>query len=1464
MNHRFLPFWEIPQYKIKKIHDLLRAEFQNASKYVINEFKKSRDKGFGNLERTFWGLLSAYYLNSVSSLDVKSIEKYIFQFRSSGGGFFSESTSVPDVHSTFFAIYSLRILGFDLNEDEKQITVKFLLGNHRSDGFSHCTDKNCKKCGGKTSLKSTFYAIASLYLLDRLNELDLNLVSKYLSKRLPKSDINNSLIILADFLVEGSARVDDVSYLLEFQKEDGSFCEKEEGEEDLENTFWVISCLSAINLNFNRGIIFDKFLQKLHRKDGGYNKQPLNTESDLIDTAQAISITSLIIPELSEQIENDILRSIDAEKELYLINIADKNFIDEKFVLKILRNLQEYNWFTADLIQYKDLIDSFLKKLGSSERNLTEKIIKKLRKMHNTSIDLGEFAKSLKIPVSQGSSYLPSEDVVKKSINKLLEYKFVIGELEEARKRLKKTTYLKLQFIPSNVLVRRQKFDLDEVLKEKDNISNVDKHIKELSEAAIRIPEEFRMEIKNLLDIDEVELAREKLETSYNQKINNLEDYDKSIKFLKNSFNYIKVDILDSYQNWLQLSKNVEDKLADLKKQLEKNIAEKEKLIEAYNNLNELVNYVDENISTFNEDMDNLNSFFIDTCRLHNLDKKKQDILVKISALEDNIKKIAKEVQDRSKQISHITNKVKFLKNVIISDDLSISKRIVTHELKEKLQPFESWLENQWDAKRHLTSQKLEIIRSKIHKREELQNIIESKKKTFKVKLEEIPRQIQQYIDGNKYQLANEKLNGAINDILNFLSETVQFIHDFITDTNTLLEDFELTAEDIPLLWNDSTEQMREELIKMKNEVLKQIVSEQELDEKKQLDDSINKNIDEVSKKLTEISTLSKMDHEKITTNMKDFLKSRIKEIEDFCGNANDEISTFIKNTVKSFPNFNDTINISIHKWQTFLNSLSTVFNQVYDQTLSDFTINLIKSLSRPENGGRVNLEDLSRILGLNVGQVKNLLVKQISVSKLEAKMEDKQIIPLYTENKMQLQFEELIIEFKEELNLNFEKFSNFFITSYERKQLDNNESEIRERIKEFKNSINNYDVEIKVKFENQIKNPYNEQLLLDWGNLKSQLNSKLENVTRILETRNEYNASFLEKIQHFRDKLGEISKTIINKIEDRKELPKLISKLSAKEDDLRLEIIDQRNLFKNNIIQLTKDIEHFDKIIDDGYANFISESEKILLDLKNLKRKLEDKILEKQCEAEKEKLREKIQSHSVEFKELVDIMDKEVYNIIETGNLSEAATTLKQTFDDNKNYIKTVDNSITEFLKINSRVYRGFKDTCVLILRDWNPEELENHLKKAFNVLQDRIVIRNVEYAERAFHGNRIKIDVLASKISMKSKVFKERLFDILGTSEELKGKYDVRTNEYIFRPDEEPKAVSTTTTLPVIPQKKTFFDVMREWASFFTILGGTAGVAAAIYTITRNVGLTILVFSIILPIGIIIMLIYYKLTKR
>ncbi|NVM03591.1 MAG: hypothetical protein HWN67_14775, partial [Candidatus Helarchaeota archaeon] len=675
---------------------------------------------------------------------------------------------------------------------------------------------------------------------------------------------------------------------------------------------------------------------------------------------------------------------------------------------------------------------------------------------------------------------------------------------------------------------------------------------------------------------------------------------------------------------------------------------------------------------------------------------------------------------------------------------------------------------------------------------------------------------------------------------------------------------FELAAEDIPLLWQESMEQMREELEKMRSEVLRQIISEQELDKKNQLDNIINTQIDDVSKKLTEISQLSKIDHQKITTSMKDLLKNKIKEIEDHCNGANDEISTFVKNTTKSFPNFQDTINISIHKWQTFLNSLPTVFNQVRDQTLADFTINLTKSLSRSEYGGRVKFEDLGRILGLNTGQVKRLLDKLISVSKLEARFEEKQVVPLYVENKMQLQFEKFIIQFQEELDLNYEKFSNFFITSYQRKQLDNNESEIRGRIKEFKNNVNKYDVELKVKFENQIKNPYNERSLNSWEKLKSELNNKLESVTRILDTRNEYKASFLEKMQQYRDKLEEISNVIIDKIEDKKELPRLIGKLSAKEDDLRLSIIDQRHIFKNNITQLSKDIEHFDKIIEDVHTNFISETEKILFDLKNLKRKLEDKIIDKQSEAEKEKLKEKIQTHNDEFRELVDVMDKEVYNIIETGNLSEASTTLKNSYDDNRTYIKTADNSISEFIKINSRVHRGFKDACVLILRDWNTEELENHLIKAFNVLQDRIVIRNIEYAERAFHGNRIKLDVLASKISMKSKVFKERLFDILGTSEELKGKYDVRTNEYVFRPDEEPKAVLTTTPPPIIPQKKTFADVLRDWAPIFTILGGTGGLAAAVYSITRDLALTGLVFAIVMPIGIVILLIIYKLTKK
>ena len=238
LNHSLLPFWELPRYKLKENFKLLRADFQKASKYILDEFKKNQEKYFGDLEKTFWGILATYYLNKLDSLNLRNIEKYIFQFRSSDGGFFSEKSKTPDVISTFFAIASLRILGLNLNEDEKQITVRFLQENQREDGFTHCNDRECKICRGKTSVISTFYAISSFYLLNKLNEIDASLASKYLSKRLPKSNIHNPFIILSEILVRGSTRIDEnLSYLLEFQQDDGSFYEKEAGEEDLENTF---------------------------------------------------------------------------------------------------------------------------------------------------------------------------------------------------------------------------------------------------------------------------------------------------------------------------------------------------------------------------------------------------------------------------------------------------------------------------------------------------------------------------------------------------------------------------------------------------------------------------------------------------------------------------------------------------------------------------------------------------------------------------------------------------------------------------------------------------------------------------------------------------------------------------------------------------------------------------------------------------------------------------------------------------------------------------------------------------------------------------------------------------------------------------------------------------------------------------------------------------------------------------
>ena len=116
------------------------------------------------------------------------MKKILFEHRSGEGGFYGNNSKIPDINSTFKCLAILHFINADLNIDEKKMVLRFINSIIMNSGLArHCLNKKCK-CGGKTSIEYTFYAISSLILLDSLDELEEQKIKSLTSSRILYSE----------------------------------------------------------------------------------------------------------------------------------------------------------------------------------------------------------------------------------------------------------------------------------------------------------------------------------------------------------------------------------------------------------------------------------------------------------------------------------------------------------------------------------------------------------------------------------------------------------------------------------------------------------------------------------------------------------------------------------------------------------------------------------------------------------------------------------------------------------------------------------------------------------------------------------------------------------------------------------------------------------------------------------------------------------------------------------------------------------------------------------------------------------------------------------------------------------------------------------------------------------------------------------------------------------------------------
>ena len=179
----YLPWMPEFSYFENKIKNPFNLD--KALEYIQQKIKEKEI--FQSNEILFWTLSFLHQIGKIDIVDKKLVKKYILTLQHEDGGYkLSETFEEPDTWSTFYCVASLRILELDevINDKDNEFVLNTQnRGNVNDGGFIHCRQKSCHfNCNGKTSAKSSFFALSTLKLLYQLNEIEKDPLIKFLKR----------------------------------------------------------------------------------------------------------------------------------------------------------------------------------------------------------------------------------------------------------------------------------------------------------------------------------------------------------------------------------------------------------------------------------------------------------------------------------------------------------------------------------------------------------------------------------------------------------------------------------------------------------------------------------------------------------------------------------------------------------------------------------------------------------------------------------------------------------------------------------------------------------------------------------------------------------------------------------------------------------------------------------------------------------------------------------------------------------------------------------------------------------------------------------------------------------------------------------------------------------------------------------------------------------------------------------
>ena len=548
----------------------------------LGYIQKQFDNGqvYESLESLFWIFILLYKLNREDLLDIEAILTHIAELKHQEGGFKpTKNWETADIWSTFYCITMLKIL-----EDKKIIDDKDInfiinsqnLGFGGDGGFCHCNKKECHEiCNGKSSYKSSFFALTTLNLLNRLNEIDKARLINYFKKD-AGDDLEivyqvlslNSLGELSSFDLEKK-----IDIFATWKLPKTGFNTKDNFP-IVTDSYWICLCLGALK-KFDLIKLIDvvDFLKAMQLTNGGFTEQFIaigKQEPNLKSTALGVMAVFYCWNELIDEIEHKILSNANKNNEIFLIPIVKEFLITNNLAENIASWMISTNWINGEILDKDELLKDYQKNQNMTSREIINQLLEEIKSIkEQDKLDLTEFSKEF--------DFSNSLERVKLVIHDLIIKKYIFGNILT----LKKKVVLEKYMLSGKFLRINKKPDYDEISKEKlrrfedkdkiySSVLNLENSLNQISikinEIVEQLPvEETRKELSNQINSFE-----EKMKVFY-QAIEDINSSYKHVNF--NLFNF-KFE-----QNWSSYNEKLKEKLKSTLLSLEELINERDKYV---------------------------------------------------------------------------------------------------------------------------------------------------------------------------------------------------------------------------------------------------------------------------------------------------------------------------------------------------------------------------------------------------------------------------------------------------------------------------------------------------------------------------------------------------------------------------------------------------------------------------------------------------------------------------------------------------------------------------------------------------------------------------------------------------------------------------------------------------------------------------------------------------------------------